>query len=110
MLLREVEALWVELFLQLHPKAPERIVLDLDATDDPLHGHQEGRFFYGYYTEYCRGSFIMRKVASGQWGPGLRGAPKVERIVLANPPKVAPGGDRGAGGQWFLPGGANGRV
>ena len=32
---------------------PERIVLDLDATDDPLHGHQEGRFFHGYYDGYC---------------------------------------------------------
>jgi hypothetical protein len=48
-----VEHLFVDLFLQLHTKAPRRIVLDLDATDDPLHGHQEGRFFHGYYKEYC---------------------------------------------------------
>ena len=34
-------------------KAPREIVLDLDATDDPLHGHQEGRFFHGYYDCYC---------------------------------------------------------
>ena len=40
-------------FLQLNTKAPERIVLDLDATDDPLHGHQLGRFFHGYYKCYC---------------------------------------------------------
>ena len=33
--------------------APEEIVIDLDATDDPLHGHQEGRFFHGYYDSYC---------------------------------------------------------
>jgi hypothetical protein len=32
---------------------PQRIILDLDATDDPLHGHQEGRFFHGYYRCYC---------------------------------------------------------
>jgi hypothetical protein len=48
-----VEALFVDLFLDAHDKAPERIVLDLDATDDPLHGHQEGRFFHGYYDCYC---------------------------------------------------------
>jgi len=49
----QVEHLWVDLFLQRHSKAPKRIVLDLDATDDPLHGHQEGRFFHGYYKAYC---------------------------------------------------------
>ena len=48
-----IEALFVELFLQAHTAAPEQIVLDLDATDDPLHGHQEGRFFHGYYDCYC---------------------------------------------------------
>ena len=35
------------------PTPPEEIVLDLDATDDPLHGAQEGRFFHGYYGCYC---------------------------------------------------------
>lgn len=48
-----IERLFVELFLQAHAKAPERIVLDLDATDDPVHGEQEGRFFHGYYGHYC---------------------------------------------------------
>jgi hypothetical protein len=43
----------VELFLDAHPSPPAEIVLDLDATDDPLHGHQEGRFFHGYYDGYC---------------------------------------------------------
>ena len=41
------------LFLDAHTKPLRRIVLDLDATDDPLHGHQEGRFFHGYYDTYC---------------------------------------------------------
>ena len=45
---RAIEDLFVDLFVGAHDKAPERIVLDLDATDDPLHGHQEGRFFHGY--------------------------------------------------------------
>ncbi len=48
-----VEHLMVELFLQAHPRAPLEIVLDLDATDDPIHGNQEGRFFHGYYDAYC---------------------------------------------------------
>ena len=48
-----IEALFVDLFLDAHAKAPKQITLDLDATDDPLHGHQEGRFFHGYYDCYC---------------------------------------------------------
>ena len=50
---REVERLFVTLFLQAHPTPPGHIVLDLDATDDPVHGHQLGRFFHGYYKNYC---------------------------------------------------------
>jgi Transposase DDE domain group 1 len=49
----DVERLLVTLFLQAHARPPERIVLDLDATDDPVHGHQLGRFFHGYYKSYC---------------------------------------------------------
>jgi len=48
-----VDEFFVNVFTQAHDKAPERIVLDLDATDDPLHGEQEGRFFHGYYKGYC---------------------------------------------------------
>ena len=48
-----IEALLVMLFLEAHERPPEQIILDLDATDDPLHGHQEGRFFHGYYDCYC---------------------------------------------------------
>ncbi|RVD09238.1 MAG: IS1380 family transposase [Mesorhizobium sp.] len=48
-----IEALFVDLFLGAHAAPPEEIVLDLDATDDPLHGNQEGRFFHGYYGNYC---------------------------------------------------------
>lgn len=51
----EIEDFFVDAFLQIEStKAiPERIVLDLDATDDPLHGNQLGRFFHGYYKCYC---------------------------------------------------------
>lgn len=48
-----IERLFVELFLDAYTAAPREIVLDVDATDDPLHGEQEGRFFHGYYDAYC---------------------------------------------------------
>lgn len=49
----KLESLFVDLFLDSFQKAPQEIVLDFDATDDPLHGNQEGRFFHGYYGCYC---------------------------------------------------------
>src|ERR687897_486699 len=48
-----IERLLVDLFLDARKAPPKEIILDLDATDDPLHGHQEGRFFHGYYDCYC---------------------------------------------------------
>jgi Transposase DDE domain group 1 len=48
-----IETLFVDLFLNTHSAPPAQITLDLDATDDPLHGHQEERFFHGYYDNYC---------------------------------------------------------
>jgi len=48
-----VDRLFVDVFLAAHRQAPQQIILDLDATDDPLHGNQEGRFFHGYYGHYC---------------------------------------------------------
>jgi hypothetical protein len=48
-----IEGLLVDVFLEAHERPPEEIVLDLDATDDPIHGDQEGRFFHGYYGGYC---------------------------------------------------------
>jgi len=48
-----IDELLTKVFLEAHAEAPEQIVLDLDTTDLPLHGHQEGRFFHGYYDSYC---------------------------------------------------------
>jgi len=48
-----VDRLLVDLYIQAQARQPQRIVLDLDATDDPVHGEQEGRFFHGYYGGYC---------------------------------------------------------
>jgi hypothetical protein len=49
----KADALLVDLFVEAHERAPKQIVIDLDATDIPLHGHQEGRFFHGYYRHHC---------------------------------------------------------
>jgi hypothetical protein len=48
-----VDDLFVDIFLESQVTIPQQIVLDVDATDDPLHGNQEGRFFHGYYKQYC---------------------------------------------------------
>jgi len=53
----------VEHFIESHDAPPERLWLDLDATDDPLHGHQEGRFFHGYYGNYC---YLPLYITSGE--------------------------------------------
>jgi hypothetical protein len=85
-----VDQVLVELFLEAHATPPQAIVLDLDATDDPVHGHQEARFFHGYYGHYCylplyifAGEFLLcarRRPANRDASAGA-GA-EVERIVL----------------------------
>jgi hypothetical protein len=56
----------VDLFIRLRAKqgAPQELVLDFDATDDRLHGHQLGRFFHGYYGDYC---YLPLYVFCGDW-------------------------------------------
>jgi Transposase DDE domain group 1 len=48
-----IDQLLLDVFMDAHPESPQQVVLDLDATDTPLHGRQEGRFFHGFYDEYC---------------------------------------------------------
>ena len=48
-----MDSVLVELFMRFCGKAPKKIVLDIDVTDDPVHGNQEGRFYHGYYGGYC---------------------------------------------------------
>ena len=48
-----IEELFVTFYLESQAEPPEEVILDFDATDDPLHGEQEGRFFHGYYGHYC---------------------------------------------------------
>jgi hypothetical protein len=50
---QKVDAWMVKAFIDAHESVPDEIVLDLDATDDLIHGNQEGRFFHGYYGNYC---------------------------------------------------------
>ena len=84
-----IERLFVELFLEAHAAAPDQIILDLDATDDPVHGEQEGRFFHGYYGGYCYLPlyiFCGRHLLAAKLRPanidGAAGAlEEVERIV-----------------------------
>jgi hypothetical protein len=48
-----IDRLLVDVFIESHSRAPAEVILDLDATDDPVHGQQQGRFFHGYYRHYC---------------------------------------------------------
>src|SRR5262249_49115151 len=48
-----IRSLFLDIFLEAHQRPPREIILDLDATDDPVHGEQEGRFYHGYYDCYC---------------------------------------------------------
>jgi hypothetical protein len=80
---------FVAAFLAAHATPPAEIVLDLDATDDPLHGNQEGRFFHGYYRAYCYlplyifcGDFLLCAKLRRADGDGAAGAvEEVARIV-----------------------------
>src|SRR6202451_97534 len=94
----QVDRLLVDLFLEAHERAPREIVLCLDNTDIPLHGMQEGRFFHGYYDEYCylplyvfcgrhlllarqRRANVARRDGAG--GGGARGFARLRRANVA---------------------------
>jgi hypothetical protein len=80
---------FVEAFLKAHPKRPAEVVLDLDATDDPIHGSQEGRFFHGYYGNYCylplyifAGDFLLcAKLRTSDIDASAGALEEVQRIV-----------------------------
>ncbi|MEO7794077.1 MAG: IS1380 family transposase, partial [Thermoanaerobaculia bacterium] len=57
-----IEDLLIDLFVESQPRSSKRFILDLDATDDPVHGEQEGRFYHGYYGHYC---FLPLYIACG---------------------------------------------
>jgi hypothetical protein len=84
-----IDRFFVNAFVQAHPVAPERIVLDLDTTDDAIHGGQEGRFFHGYYGSYCYlplyifcGEFLLcARLRRSNIGPAEGTVDELERIV-----------------------------
>jgi len=84
-----MDQLLTELFLESYEQPPSRIVLDLDATDDPVHGNQEGRFFHGYYREYCYlplyivcGEFVLcARLRSSNIDASAGALDEVQRIV-----------------------------
>lgn len=87
----QLSRLFVDVFLDAHRKPPKQVVLDLDATDDPIHGTQEGRFFHGYYGNYCylplyifAGDFLLCAKLRTADKDGAAGAlDEVRRIVAA---------------------------
>jgi hypothetical protein len=94
-----VDRLLVEVFLESPEQAPARIMLDLDGTDDPVHGNQEGRFFHGYYREYCylplyifcRDHLLCARLREANKGERAGAVAELERIVAqirARWPKV----------------------
>ena len=104
-----MDELLLEVFVEAHPEPPEEVILDVDATDDPLHGKQEGRFFHGYYKRYC---YLPLYVFCGEHGlacaaphVGSRRDPRggagaeADREAVAG--GLAPGADRGPRGQWI---------
>jgi hypothetical protein len=84
-----LDELLTDLFIESYAEPPARIVLDLDATDDPVHGNQEGRFFHGYYREYCYlplylvcGEFVLcARLRSSNIDASAGALEEVERIV-----------------------------
>ena len=64
-----IDRLLVDVFLEAHETAPEQIVIDLDATDLPVYGHQEKRFFHGFYNSYC---YLPLYIVSGEHLLGVR--------------------------------------
>ena len=91
----QIEGLFVDLFLEAHAQAPQQIILDLDATDDPLHGHQEGRFFHGYYDSYCYLPlyvFCGRHLLAAKLRPTSMAVPGRSRRWRASSPRSARAG------------------
>ena len=113
-----IERLFVDLFLEAHAAAPAEIILDLDATDDPVHGEQEGRFFHGYYGGYCYlplyvfcgRHLLVAKLRPANIDASAGALEEVERIVSQIRERWPRGADRAAGRFRLRPRGADGVV
>jgi hypothetical protein len=111
----KLDDLLVTLFLEAHEEPPEEVILDVDATDDPIHGKQEGRFFHGYYDCYCYlplyvfcGDHLLRARLRRSSIDGCEGGleelePIVERIRAAWPEtRILLRGDSGFCREWIM--------
>src|ERR1700726_4320351 len=113
-----IEGLFVELFLDAHSTAPPQITLDLDATDDPLHGHQEERFFHGLLRQLLlsaalcvlRPASIGRQIAPGQHRRQRRQRRRDGADRRPHPPALAEDTHLAACRFGFRPRGADGLV
>jgi hypothetical protein len=84
-----IERLFLDLFVQSFAQPPAEIVLDVDATDDPVHGHQEGRFFHGYYDCYCYlplyifcgDHLLAAKLRTAEHGAAYGALAELQRVV-----------------------------
>jgi hypothetical protein len=86
----KIERLLVDIFIESQgKKRPKEIWLDLDATDDPIHGNQEGKHFHGYYDEHCflplyvfsEGSLLSSRLRTSDCDPMEGVLPDISRIV-----------------------------
>lgn len=85
----KVERLFVDLFIEQHSKEPRQIILDLDVTNDPVHGQQVGAFFNGYYDQICYAPLLIfcgrqllgAKLRSSNVDPAAEGLPELQRII-----------------------------
>jgi Transposase DDE domain group 1 len=84
-----IDELLVKMLMESYAQAPEQIILDIDTTDLPLHGKQEGRFFHGYYDNYCYlplyifcGEHVLcARLREANHDAAFGSLPEIERIV-----------------------------
>jgi hypothetical protein len=85
----KIENFFIDTFIKSYSEPPKSITLDIDATDDPLHGHQQGRFFHGYYDEYCYlplyifcgTQIIWSKLKTANCDPGNEALPDIIKVI-----------------------------
>jgi hypothetical protein len=85
----EIDSMMVGIFLKSSEKAPREIVIDMDTTDDPVHGAQEGRHFSAYYGHYCflplyffsEGHVLLSRLLPGNADQRKAALPELSRIV-----------------------------
>jgi hypothetical protein len=86
---QDIDQFFVDMFVKSHRRPPTEIILDVDATDDPIHGHQEGRFFHGYYDCYCylplyifcEDQLLYAKLKTANLDPGNESLPDIRLLV-----------------------------